>query len=154
MKYWIYKGTSNHCSELVYDVDTDQLVKNTPEGFYDLVSLSDTIEGGIPVIEYATFENMRQEYLAVLKENGKLLQEITLTKQACYGFEAELFVKEKQLEIAKRQRNFYLKKFYDEYGSEIEERMAQYKKDDKSIFNLEENWTFLPEPFHDPKDYE
>ena len=53
MKYfWIYKGTSNFCSELDYDIDTDKYEKVNPEGFYDIVSTKDTIQGGIKVIEY------------------------------------------------------------------------------------------------------
>jgi hypothetical protein len=48
-RYWIFKGTSNFCSELVMDDDCT-FVKAKPEGFYDIVSTRDTIEGGIEVI--------------------------------------------------------------------------------------------------------
>lgn len=51
-RWWIHKGSSNFSNELQYDVDTDTMKKNTPDEFYDLVSPSDTIEGGTSVIEF------------------------------------------------------------------------------------------------------
>jgi hypothetical protein len=50
-EFWIFKGTSNFCQELVYDIYKDQDVKARPDGFYDIVSTADTVEGGIHVRE-------------------------------------------------------------------------------------------------------
>lgn len=50
-EFWIFKGDSNFCQELEYDIDADKDVKAEPDGFYDIVSTKDTVEGGIHVIE-------------------------------------------------------------------------------------------------------
>lgn len=50
-KFWIFKGDSNFCDELIYDIDTGKEVRSRPDGFYDIVSPNDTVEGGIPVTE-------------------------------------------------------------------------------------------------------
>lgn len=49
--FWISKGTSGFCEELQYDFETDSMVKSRPDGFYDIVSTKDTVEGGLKVIE-------------------------------------------------------------------------------------------------------
>lgn len=71
MEYWIFKGTSNFCSELEYELDTDQMSRCSPDGFYDIVSLQDTVEGGKHVIDYYEFEEIRKKLkiaIARLKE--------------------------------------------------------------------------------------
>ncbi len=55
-EFWIYKGTSNFCNELEYNYETDTDEKSKTDGFYDVVSEKDTIEGGIHVIEYSALE--------------------------------------------------------------------------------------------------
>lgn len=54
-EFWIYKGTSNFCNELWLDDNCENYIKARPEGFYDCISLADTIEGGIHVIEHGAF---------------------------------------------------------------------------------------------------
>lgn len=49
--WWIYKGTSNFCSELELDELYVKQVHSKPDGFYDIVANEDTVEGGIKVIE-------------------------------------------------------------------------------------------------------
>jgi hypothetical protein len=51
MKYYIYKGTSNFCSQLELADDLETMIKARPDGFYDIVQTKDTIEGGIAVVD-------------------------------------------------------------------------------------------------------
>lgn len=60
-EYWIYKGSSCHFDDLELNDEADGMVKSKPCGFYDGVSLSDTIEGGIHVIEYSEYERLKAE---------------------------------------------------------------------------------------------
>lgn len=51
-EWWIHKGRSCFADEMA--LDQDELfyeVKHKPDGFYDLISPKDTIEGGIHVRE-------------------------------------------------------------------------------------------------------
>jgi len=50
--WWIFKGTSNFCSELELDDKWENTIRKRPEGFYDVVSDADTVEGGIAVVQY------------------------------------------------------------------------------------------------------
>lgn len=67
--WYIFKGTSCFADELQFDIDSEYEVKTSPDGFYDLVSPNDTIEGGIKVIEYS-------EYQALLDRLNKAEQVI------------------------------------------------------------------------------
>ena len=60
-EFWISKGRSNFCSDLVYDYESDAYVKCSPDGFYDVVSEKDTIEGGIHVIDYSAYQKLKEE---------------------------------------------------------------------------------------------
>jgi len=60
-EFWVYKGRSNFCQELIMDSDYETMVKQKPEGFYDVVSTKDTVEGGIHVIEYSAYQKLREE---------------------------------------------------------------------------------------------
>lgn len=64
-QFWIYKGTSNHCSQLEYDYETDAYEKSTPDGFYDYVCTKDTVQGGIHVLEV-------EPVLKLLRELGEV----------------------------------------------------------------------------------
>lgn len=66
-QFWIYKGTSNHCSQLEYDYETDTYEKSTPDGFYDYVCTKDTVQGGIHVLE-------AEPVLKLLREMGEALE--------------------------------------------------------------------------------
>lgn len=71
-EWWIFKGTSEFCSELEWNEDySAQDVKIEPEGFYDVVCIEDMIVGGIHVIEYSEYERL-------LKENEHLKNVIYL----------------------------------------------------------------------------
>jgi len=84
-EFWIFKGTSNHCSELNWDFDTDKMVKCRPDEFYDIVSTKDTIEGGIHVIEYSAYQ-------ALEKENYRLKSEIEELDKST----SDLYVEQKE----------------------------------------------------------
>lgn len=60
-RYWIYKGTSNFCQELILDDDYETMVKQQPDGFYDIVSTEDTVEGGIEVVLAADYEKLKAQ---------------------------------------------------------------------------------------------
>lgn len=60
-EWWIFKGTACHGDEKHYDPFADADLKITPEGFYDLVSPQDTIEGGIHVIEHTALDAANAE---------------------------------------------------------------------------------------------
>jgi hypothetical protein len=68
-EFWIYKGNSCHFDDLEFDHETDSYLKKKPDTFYDAVSFTDTIEGGIHVIEYSAYE-------AEKKKVDKLLEAI------------------------------------------------------------------------------
>ena len=65
--FWIYKGTSNFCSDLQYDIETEMFTKCRPEGFYDIVSAKDTIQGGIKVISYEVYEQVKHKLDIAIK---------------------------------------------------------------------------------------
>lgn len=60
-RYWIYKGTSNFCEELIPDDNCENMVKQKPDGFYDIVSTADTIEGGVEVVLASDYENLKAQ---------------------------------------------------------------------------------------------
>lgn len=60
-EWWIFKGNSNFFSQLEYDVDTDSDIKSKTDGFYDVVSVQDTIDGGIHVIEKSAYDTLKAE---------------------------------------------------------------------------------------------
>jgi hypothetical protein len=62
-EFWIHKGSSDFCSELEYDHELDTYVKARPDGFYDIVSLKDTVDGGIHVREILPNEQSEIEKL-------------------------------------------------------------------------------------------
>lgn len=68
-EFWIYKGESNFCNELVMDNDF-AFVKCKPDGFYDLISTKDTIENGLHVIEFSAYEQLQ-------KQNKELIETLT-----------------------------------------------------------------------------
>lgn len=53
--YFVHKGSSNFCSELIYDPETNQELKCKPDEFYDIVSKNDTIDGGIKMVEHSAY---------------------------------------------------------------------------------------------------
>jgi hypothetical protein len=59
--FWIFKGTSRFADKLILNDDMTEMVKNKPEGFYDLVSKSDSIEGGTHVREVLSSEIIGDE---------------------------------------------------------------------------------------------
>jgi len=65
-EFWVFKGTSNFCQELELDYNFDSHVKRKPDGFYDIVSTKDTVEGGIHVKEVLAGD------LELEEENQKL----------------------------------------------------------------------------------
>lgn len=60
-EFWIFKGTSNFCSELVMN-DEYAFAKDKPDGFYDIVATKDTVEGGIHMVDYAALESANAEF--------------------------------------------------------------------------------------------
>lgn len=84
-EWWISKGTSNFCSELIHDEDLDILVKNCPDGFYDIVSNEDTIENGIHVIKYSEYEKFKNAIIRAISDirHGKREYEIELVEYLC-----------------------------------------------------------------------
>lgn len=59
-EFWIFKGTSNFCSELEMNEEF-AFVKAKPEGFYDIVALRDTVDGGIHTIEFSAFQEAQEK---------------------------------------------------------------------------------------------
>ena len=80
-EFWISKGRSNFCSDLVYDYESDSYVKCSPDGFYDVVSEKDTIEGGVHVIEYSAYKKA-VEALKWIRRDIKFdrLEDVIVTK--------------------------------------------------------------------------
>lgn len=58
-KWWIFKGTSNFCGELAMS-DDFKMERQRPDGFYDVVSNSDTIDGGICVVEKKDYDALAE----------------------------------------------------------------------------------------------
>ena len=68
--WYVFKGSSNFCSELVLGNDCETMIKDKPEGFYDIVSENDTIEGAIPMVELSAYQDLEERYknfLAITK---------------------------------------------------------------------------------------
>lgn len=115
-EFWIYKGTSNFCNELWLDDNCENYIKARPEGFYDCISLADTIEGGIHVIEHSAYQALKLENERLEKEltfEGRLrngLQEALITTLKAEN--AELRARENQavyeMDKAKADRDKYL----------------------------------------------
>ena len=77
--YWIYKGTSNFCNELVLDDNLENWVRAKPGEFYDIISETDTIEGGIKVI---AFDDHKQIVDCLEKRVKKLREALEFTVKA------------------------------------------------------------------------
>lgn len=60
-EYWVHKGTSNFCNELIMTGDYETMVKQKPDDFYDIVSTADTVQGGIHVIEKSAYDQLTKE---------------------------------------------------------------------------------------------
>ena len=60
-RYWIYKGTSNFCQNLTLDDDCETMVRQKPDGFYDIVSTNDTVEGGVEVVLASDYEKLKAQ---------------------------------------------------------------------------------------------
>lgn len=60
-RYWIYKGTSNFCQVLTMNDDYTDMVKQKPDGFYDIVSTNDTVEGGVEVVLASEYEKLKAQ---------------------------------------------------------------------------------------------
>lgn len=60
-RYWIYKGTSNFCQVLIMNDDYTDMVKQKPDGFYDIVSTNDTVEGGVEVVLASEYEKLKAQ---------------------------------------------------------------------------------------------
>ena len=60
-RYWIYKGASNFCQELIMGDDYETMQRQKPDGFYDIVSTSDTVEGGIEVVLAIEYEKLKAQ---------------------------------------------------------------------------------------------
>ena len=60
-RYWIYRGTSNFCQELIMGDDYETMQRQKPDGFYDIVSTSDTVEGGIEVVLAIEYEKLKAQ---------------------------------------------------------------------------------------------
>lgn len=81
-KYWIYKGTSNFCQVLIMNDDYTDMVKQKPDGFYDIVSTNDTVEGGVEVVLASDYEKLKaqleraEDCIELMSiTNGKLARE-------------------------------------------------------------------------------
>ena len=66
-RYWIYKGTSNFCQVLTMNDDYTDMVKQKPDGFYDIVSTNDTVEGGVEVVLASEYEKLKAQLERVEK---------------------------------------------------------------------------------------
>ena len=80
-EWWIFKGTSNFCQELeLVGPNYDTYGKAEPEGFYDIISTKDTVEGGIHVREVLpgsitlTREELRAVIIERLKDNTQEME--------------------------------------------------------------------------------
>lgn len=81
-RWWISKGSSNFCNELIESVaddNSESLAKHKPDDFYDLVSTKDTIEGGIHVIEKSAYDTL-------LAENKRLEADLKTAVEALAEF--------------------------------------------------------------------
>lgn len=77
-EFWIYKGSSGFCSELIMDEECETFVRQKPDGFYDIVSDRDTIEGGVKVIEHSAYQALKEEDERLRSENVALIALIDL----------------------------------------------------------------------------
>jgi hypothetical protein len=69
-EFWVFKGTSNFCQEMESDYVAETSVKAKPDGFYDVVSSRDTVEGGVHVVEVFPGEDLDE----IKAENARLRQ--------------------------------------------------------------------------------
>lgn len=92
--FFIYKGTSNFCQELVMDSDYETFVRQNPEGFYDIVSTKDTIQNGIKVIEYSEYEKLQKQLNVALEA----LEEVAI-EQKYYVPSADYFTEVVRLNL-------------------------------------------------------
>jgi len=58
-EFWVFKGESNFYSKKEYKYESNEEVRCTPEGFYDIVALEDTVDGAVHVIEYSALEALQ-----------------------------------------------------------------------------------------------
>lgn len=93
--WYVFKGSSNFCSELILSDDCETMVKCKPEGFYDIVSEKDTVEGATPMVELSAYQALEAK-LEILK-----------SKQS--QFESTLMetIRIRDLYILKDIRNFW-----------------------------------------------
>ncbi len=80
-EFWIFKGTSNFCSTLILDENCETESKAKPEGFYDVVALADTVEGGIHVREVLPNEIVLDR--AVVEAAFKMLRACDNYERCC-----------------------------------------------------------------------
>lgn len=98
-EFWVFKGTSNFCSELDYDYENEKDVKCRPDGFYDIVADRDTVESGVHVIEYAAYEDLKFE----LETTEKVYRmNRTYVEEAKAALEAEKALNSKLLAVLNR----------------------------------------------------
>jgi hypothetical protein len=67
-EYWICKGTSNFCSEMDWDLDNDKPMRSQPDGFYDIICMEDTVEGGINVIEKSAYDRVAEDLRVIVEK--------------------------------------------------------------------------------------
>ena len=91
--YWIHKGDSNFCSELVLDEDYETMVKQKPDGFYDIISEADTIEGGTKVVAFEDHAAIVAELEARIAKLREALDALSFIGFNGYSTENESIVK-------------------------------------------------------------
>lgn len=101
-RYWIYKGTSNFCQVLIMNDDYTDMVKQKPDGFYDIVSTNDTIEGGVEVVLASDYEKLKaqlEKCEAILKDlslehksEEEIVENTKLTSESGGGNEDDCFM--------------------------------------------------------------
>lgn len=80
-EFWVFKGTSNFCQEMDMDTATGGYVKARPDGFYDVVSSRDTIEGGIHVVEVFPGEDLDEIKVQSARLRGALKDVLGLIEE-------------------------------------------------------------------------
>ena len=101
-RYWIYKGTSNFCQNLTLDDDCETMVRQKPDGFYDIVSTNDTVEGGVEVVLASDYEKLKAQleraesvlkhFSLEHKSEQDLVENTELTSESGSGNEDDYFM--------------------------------------------------------------
>lgn len=109
--WWIHKGDSNFCSKLVLGDDYESMVKQKPDGFYDIVSTADTIEGGVKVIAHS-------DHLTIVAglehQCDRLAAALAFYRDRTLVLSAEPIVgKERQENFADELARGYLNEYYE-----------------------------------------